>query len=166
MAGRDEEARAQVKEILRLSPNFSLEIIETRAPWKDPADGKAIISRPNFLTSGYGGSSNSLYTAIEVLQSPLHELGEARQGKAFSIQPAPPPARHLGEDPPQMHPHVEQDEGQGEQHEAIGGILRRRPAPHLTRTAIAGLKAKAPAIELAGRAGREVQVEQNEQQPR
>src|SRR6266700_2584007 len=103
-----------------------------RSPVKDlrrGANKDESLSRPNFLTSGYGGSSNSLYTAIEVLQSPLHELGEARQGKAFSIQPAPPPARHLGEDPPQMHPHVEQDEGQGEQHEAIGGILRRRPAP-------------------------------------
>lgn len=35
--GRHEEARAAVAEILRLSPNFSLEIWKQRAPYKDPA---------------------------------------------------------------------------------------------------------------------------------
>src|SRR5436309_8688152 len=77
-----------------------------------------ILSRPNFLTSGHGGSSNSLYTAIEVLQSPLNELGEARQRKALSVKPQSHPAWHLGEDPPQMPQHVEQEESQGQQHEA------------------------------------------------
>jgi adenylate cyclase len=44
MAGRDEEARAQVKEVLRLSPNYSLEVLaRERALWKDPADGKAML---------------------------------------------------------------------------------------------------------------------------
>ena len=42
MAGRAEEARAQVKEVLRLSPNYSLEAVGA-APWKNPADGKAMI---------------------------------------------------------------------------------------------------------------------------
>ena len=42
MAGRDEEARAQVKEVLRLNPNFSLETLgrQAQAFYKDPADGK------------------------------------------------------------------------------------------------------------------------------
>ncbi len=41
MAGRDEAARAQIKELLRLNPNFSLErLAKQMAPWKNPADGK------------------------------------------------------------------------------------------------------------------------------
>jgi adenylate cyclase len=44
MAGRDEEARAQIKEVLRLSPNYSLEVAsKERALWKNLADGKAMI---------------------------------------------------------------------------------------------------------------------------
>jgi adenylate cyclase len=42
MAGRDEEARAQVKEILRISPKLSLEVVGF-GPWKNPADGKAMM---------------------------------------------------------------------------------------------------------------------------
>jgi len=42
MAGRDEEARAQVQEILRISPKLSLEVVGF-GPWKNPADGKAMI---------------------------------------------------------------------------------------------------------------------------
>ena len=42
MAGRDEEARAQVKEVLRISPNLSLEAVGF-GPWKNPADGKAML---------------------------------------------------------------------------------------------------------------------------
>jgi hypothetical protein len=45
MAGRDEAARAQIKEILRLNPNFSIERATKIgplliAPLKNPADGK------------------------------------------------------------------------------------------------------------------------------
>jgi len=36
--GREEEARAEVAEILRISPNFSLEVLRQRLPYKDPAD--------------------------------------------------------------------------------------------------------------------------------
>jgi adenylate cyclase len=42
MAGRDEEARTQVQEVLRISPNFSLKAIGG-GPWKNPADGKAMF---------------------------------------------------------------------------------------------------------------------------
>jgi adenylate cyclase len=35
--GREEEARAEVAEILRISPNFSLEVLRQRLPYKDPA---------------------------------------------------------------------------------------------------------------------------------
>jgi adenylate cyclase len=35
--GRDEEARAEAAEVLRVSPNFSLEGLQQRAPYKDPA---------------------------------------------------------------------------------------------------------------------------------
>ena len=42
MAGRDEEARAQVQEILRVSPKLSLETVGF-GPWKNPADGKAML---------------------------------------------------------------------------------------------------------------------------
>ena len=36
--GREEEARAEVAEILRISPKFSLEVLRQRFPYKDPAD--------------------------------------------------------------------------------------------------------------------------------
>jgi tetratricopeptide (TPR) repeat protein len=35
--GREEEARAEVAEVLRISPNFSLEVLRQRFPYKDPA---------------------------------------------------------------------------------------------------------------------------------
>jgi TolB-like protein/class 3 adenylate cyclase/Tfp pilus assembly protein PilF len=41
MAGRDEAARAQIKELLRLNPNFSFDRLEKQiVPYKNPADGK------------------------------------------------------------------------------------------------------------------------------
>src|SRR5262245_1110299 len=36
--GREEEARVEVAEILRISPDFSLEVLRQRLPYKDPAD--------------------------------------------------------------------------------------------------------------------------------
>ena len=36
--GREEEARAEAAEVLRISPNFSLEVLRQRLPYKDPAD--------------------------------------------------------------------------------------------------------------------------------
>ncbi len=35
--GREEEARAEAAEILRVSPNFSVEVVRQRLPYKDPA---------------------------------------------------------------------------------------------------------------------------------
>ncbi len=35
--GREEEARAEVVEVLKISPNFSLEVLRQRLPFKDPA---------------------------------------------------------------------------------------------------------------------------------
>jgi len=43
MAGRDEEAQAQMREILRISPSFSLEAFGEAGLWKNPADGKAML---------------------------------------------------------------------------------------------------------------------------
>lgn len=42
MAGRGAEARTQVKELLRISPSFSLELFGA-VPWKNPTDGKAMF---------------------------------------------------------------------------------------------------------------------------
>jgi adenylate cyclase len=36
-AGRDEEARAEVAEVLRIDPYFSLEWLRQRLPFQDPA---------------------------------------------------------------------------------------------------------------------------------
>ncbi|MBI3304501.1 MAG: tetratricopeptide repeat protein, partial [Deltaproteobacteria bacterium] len=35
--GREEQARAEAAEILRISPNYSLEVVRQRTPYKDPA---------------------------------------------------------------------------------------------------------------------------------
>jgi tetratricopeptide (TPR) repeat protein len=42
MAGKDEAARAQLKETLRLNPNYSIERLTKQLPWKNPADGKVM----------------------------------------------------------------------------------------------------------------------------
>src|SRR5262249_22794644 len=42
--GQEEEARAEVAEILRLSPNFSLEVLRQRSISKDPAEAERIIT--------------------------------------------------------------------------------------------------------------------------
>ena len=42
--GRKEEARAEVAEILRISPNFSLEVLRQRLPYKDPADLERVLA--------------------------------------------------------------------------------------------------------------------------
>jgi len=123
------------------------------------------LSRPNFLTAGYCRGCNDLYTPIKLLQGAPDERRQADQREPLGVELAPPPARHLCEDPALMHPHIEQDKGQGNQYEAIGRILGGRLAAHLPRAAIAGLDAKAPLIELTGVAGREVQMDQNEEQP-
>ena len=36
--GREKEARAEAVEVLKISPNFSLEVLRQRLPYKDPAD--------------------------------------------------------------------------------------------------------------------------------
>src|SRR5262249_50193266 len=41
--GRDEEARAEAAEVLRLSPNFSLEGMRQQLPFKDPAQTERVI---------------------------------------------------------------------------------------------------------------------------
>jgi adenylate cyclase len=42
--GRDEEARAEVAELLRLSPAFSLEGVRRVMPFKDPAEGERYLA--------------------------------------------------------------------------------------------------------------------------
>ena len=44
--GREEEARAEVAEVLRLSPNFSLEGVRQMIPFKDPAVLERYACRP------------------------------------------------------------------------------------------------------------------------
>jgi len=41
--GREGKARAEAAEVLRLSPNFSLEILRQMLPFKDPATGERYI---------------------------------------------------------------------------------------------------------------------------
>jgi adenylate cyclase len=42
--GREEEARAEAAEILRLSPNFSLEVLRQREPYKEPAEVERVVA--------------------------------------------------------------------------------------------------------------------------
>jgi adenylate cyclase len=43
--GRESEARAEVAEILRINPRFSLAIVRARMPYKDPAVLERVIAR-------------------------------------------------------------------------------------------------------------------------
>src|SRR6266545_2548811 len=56
--------------------------------------------------------------------------------------------RHLRVKPTQMHPKVEQQKSQADQHEAIGGIGRSRPAQQFIAKAIARLNAKPLPVSL------------------
>jgi adenylate cyclase len=42
--GREEEARAEAAEILRLNPNFSLEALKQRLLYKDPAQSERVLA--------------------------------------------------------------------------------------------------------------------------
>jgi adenylate cyclase len=42
--GREEEARAEATEILRLNPKFSLEALKQRLLFKDPAENERILA--------------------------------------------------------------------------------------------------------------------------
>jgi len=80
--------------------------------------------------------------AIELLQCAHDELSEPGQFELFRIQPSTAPSRHLGEEPTQMDPHIEQEEGQCDQHEAISGIIGGRPTTGATGATIAGFNAE------------------------
>jgi adenylate cyclase len=41
--GREEEARAEVAEVLRLNPHFSLEGVRQRDPYQDPAESERFL---------------------------------------------------------------------------------------------------------------------------
>jgi adenylate cyclase len=43
LAGREEEARAQAEEVLRLNPKFSVDKIAKRLPFKDSADTERYV---------------------------------------------------------------------------------------------------------------------------
>src|SRR5512132_4645171 len=64
-----------------------------------------------------------------------------------------------------MNPHIEQDKRQGPQHEAIGRIAARRPAPYAPGTAIARLDAKPFPVQLSRGTGGEGHVNEDEDQP-
>jgi hypothetical protein len=42
--GWEEEARAEAAEILKVSPNFSLEGLQQRLPFKDPAETERVLA--------------------------------------------------------------------------------------------------------------------------
>src|SRR6266571_3082909 len=42
--GREEEARAEAAEVLRISPDFSLEFVRQRFPYKDPAASERLVA--------------------------------------------------------------------------------------------------------------------------
>ena len=42
--GREEEARTEVAEVLRINPNFSLKVFKQRLPYKDPAEVERYVA--------------------------------------------------------------------------------------------------------------------------
>ena len=101
--------------------------------------------------------------AVLLLQGAPHELDKPRQRQLLRREPAPAAVRHLREAPPQLQPHIQQDETQRDQYEAVGWIAGRRPAAHRPRAAIATFNAEAPPIEPPSLVGRQLEVEQDEE---
>src|SRR5919199_4738375 len=102
---------------------------------------------------------------VQALQRPPQKRREAHQRKATRIEPAAPTPRHLGEPPPQLQPHIQQDKAERKHDEPIGHIARGRPAAHLPRTAIATFDPKAPSILAPRLLWCQVKLDQDEEQP-
>src|SRR5258708_37286922 len=94
-------------------------------------------------------------------QGPTDELGQPGQLQALGVKPAPTAPWDLSEKPAQVDPDVQQKEAQRDQHEAISGIVRGRPATVLARAAVARFDAEAAAVLAARLAGRPVQMDEN-----
>lgn len=95
------------------------------------------LSRSKFSKPGHSGSQNALNTSVMAFQGSNDEFDQAVELKTFGVEPAVTAARHLGEEPAQMDPYIQQDEAHSNQHEAVGWIGRGRPTPHLASTAVA-----------------------------
>src|SRR5712691_3848670 len=99
------------------------------------------------------------------LECANEELCQAGQLQALGVKPAPTATWDLSEKPAQKDPDVQQKEAQRDQHEAVGGILRGRPAADLAGASVARFDAEAAAVLAARLVGRPVQLDENEDHP-
>src|SRR5215203_2881229 len=84
--------------------------------------------------------------AIQRLERPNDKLRQAPQAKVTLLHSCPPSPWLPRPLPAQLLPDIQQHKTQADQQKAIRRILARRPPPHLARTSIAALDAKAFAI--------------------
>src|SRR5258708_20551256 len=98
-------------------------------------------------------------------QGPTDELGQPGQLQALGVKPAPTAPWDLSEKPAQMDPDVQQKEAQRDQHEAIGGIVRGRPAADFARASVARFNAETAGGLAGAPAGGTVPVDADENIP-
>lgn len=100
-----------------------------------------------------------------MFQSADQKFDEARLAEEISCQSAPSAPGHLGKEPTQMDPQVEQDKTDPDQHKPISRIARSRPAQKRVGQPVARLDAEAFAVTLPTPLGCPVQVDRHKQQP-
>jgi hypothetical protein len=101
-----------------------------------------------------------------ILQHVQQELGQSGQRKQPDIQLTSATARTLGEQPAQPEPSTDQQHGQGHQQKTVHRVGRGGgPAPNLASTAVTGLNAKTPPIQLPYLAWRHVQMDEDKKLP-
>src|ERR1700682_5073466 len=99
-----------------------------------------------FSQSRHCRSHDDMDATIARLECPNDELGQPRQFQAARIKPTSAAARDLREQPAQTYPNVQQNETDCDEHKAVRGILRRRPATDHARASITRFDPEAPAV--------------------
>src|SRR5258708_597541 len=118
-----------------------------------------------FSQSRHRWSHDDMDTTVARLECPNDELGQPRQFQAARIKPTSAAARYLREQPAQIDPNVQQNETDRDEHKAVRGILRRRPATDRARAAVTRFDPEAPAVLAARLTRRPVQMDQNKDHP-
>ena len=101
-------------------------------------------------------------TAVAMFRGPKNELGKPGQLETLRIQLATTTSWHLGEEPTQVQPHIQQEETQSNQYEAIGWVLGGGPVPYLSSAPIAGLDTKAATIQSLSLTRRQLNIDQDQ----
>lgn len=105
------------------------------------------------------------HSTIKSFESTSYKLGEAAQAKMHFAQKASASSRFSRPQPPQLDPHIQQEEAQPYEQESVSRVVGRRPAAHAARTAVARFDPKTKTIFLPDLSWTHLTIYQNVDQP-